>query len=194
MSGYRFYNRHPAHRFVDDCTKRSISLTCGMPYLEVQKGLNAHKRITGVKVFYNTPNPHSYVENVLGFPRVKLPRRGEGSRMTVGEFAKAHPTGRYILSISGHWTSLIDGVVYDTWDCTDRALLSYYQVTRFERTKIEKKYCFTTRKEGDLFFVSVYDGNGQFATRVLDADAVKKYQESLLDRGFFNFDEMGEYI
>jgi hypothetical protein len=35
------------------------------------------------------------------------------SGMTIGRFAKEHPRGRWILDISEHATTLIDGVVVD---------------------------------------------------------------------------------
>ena len=191
---FRFYNAHPWHLQVDDCVKRAIALTVGMDYRRVARELNAHKKVTGVKVFYDSPNPRSYVETVLGFPRVALPKREGGERNSVGEFAKAHPNGRYILSLRGHWTACIDGTVYDTWDCTSEEVLSYYAITRFERTRTERKYCFTAHGSGESCFVTVYDGNGCFATKRLSKKEGKAYVEELYRRGFFNFDEMGEFI
>ena len=192
---FRQYNNHPKQLFVDDCTKRSISLATGIPYLDVQKGLNEHKKVTGAKLFYDNPNPQSYVENVLGFPRVAVPKKSDGTRITVAEFAKDHPRGRYIVSVSGHWTACIDGIVYDTWDCTKKEVLSYYEITRFERAKVQKKKCFTVkRKLINRVLVTVYDGNGYSATKQLSREAARKYIDSLYNSGFFNFDEVGEYI
>ena len=192
---YRFYNVHPHHLFVDDCTKRSIALTTGMDYKLVAKGLNKHKRMTGVKTYYDHPNPNSYVENVLGFLRVKVARRADAAPLTAEAFALEHPKGRFILSLSGHWVACIDGVLFDTWDCSKEEVLSYYEITCFVRTRVEKKYCFCTeRKEKDRVFVTVYDGNGQHATRNFCEEEAKNYTEQLHRRGFFNFNEMGEYI
>ena len=191
---FRYYNAHPRKLSVDDCVKRSIALTTGIPYRKVQKGLNDHKKITGVNRFYNNPNPRSFMENVLGFRRVLAPKKADGTRGSAEAFAQAHPRGRYVLSLSGHWTACIDGVIYDTWDCSKKSVLSYYEVTRFERTPVEKKYCFTVKPGETLTSVTVYDGNGCFATKTLSKDAAREYVQALYDRGFFNFDEMGEYI
>lgn len=192
---FRYYNMHPRRLSVDDCTKRSISLTTGIPYREVQRGMNEHKKITGVKLFYDNPNPRSYMENVLKFPRVAVPKKKDGTRPTVEEFANSNPHGRYVVSVSGHWTACVDGIIYDTWDCSKKTVLSYYEITRFERTKIEKKYCFTAKHERDnRVSVTVYDGNGVCATKQLDKNEAKKYIARLYERGFFNFDEMGKYI
>jgi cell fate regulator YaaT (PSP1 superfamily) len=86
------------------------------------------------------------MENVLGFPRVIAQKKADGTCDTVEKFAKAHPKGRYVVSVSGHWTACIDGIIYDTWDCSKESVLSYYEVTRFERTLVEKKYCFTVKQ------------------------------------------------
>ena len=192
---FRYYNAHPRKLSVDDCVKRSIALATGIPYIEVQKGLNDHKKITGVKKFYNYPNPESYMKKVLGFERIALAKNADGTRVTVEEFAKLHPCGRYVISILEHWTACIDGIIYDTWDCSKEGVLSYYEITRFKKTTVEKKYCFTVKREcGNCVFVTVYDGNGNFATKKLLREAAREYIDSLYARGFFNYDEMGEYI
>ena len=192
---FKYYNAHPRKLSVDDCVKRSITLATGIPYIEVQKGLNDHKKITGVKYFYDNPNPESYMEKVLGFKRVVVAPKVDGARVTVEEFVKLQPCGRYVLSISGHWTTCIDGIIYDTWDCGKKSVLSYYEITRSKRTTVEKKYCFTINREHKtLVFVTVYDGNGAFATRQMAREVAQDYIDSLYSRGFFNFDEIGEYI
>ena len=192
---FKYYNAHPRKLSVDDCVKRSITLATGIPYIEVQKGLNDHKKITGVKKFYNYPNPESYMKKVLGFERIAVAKNADGTRVTVEEFAKLHPCGRYVISILEHWTACIDGIIYDTWDCSKEGVLSYYEITRFKKTTVEKKYCFTVKREcGNCVFVTVYDGNGNFATKKLLREAAREYIDSLYARGFFNYDEMGEYI
>lgn len=192
---FKYYNAHPRKLSVDDCVKRSITLATGIPYIEVQKGLNDHKKITGVKKFYDYPNPESYMKKVLGFERIAVAKNADGTRVTVEEFAKLHPCGRFVISISGHWTTCIDGMIYDTWNCCKEGVLFYYEITRFKRITVEKKYCFTVKREHEsLVFVTVYDGNGTFATRQLSREIAQDYIDSLYARGFFNYDEIGEYI
>ena len=96
------------------------------------------------------------MENVLGFPRVLVSKKADGTRECVEEFAKAHPRGRYVVSISGHWTTCIDGVIYDTWDCSKESVLSYYEIIRFERTPVEKKYCFIVKHEQSIDDCSLF--------------------------------------
>lgn len=192
---FRYYNAHPYNRLVDDCVKRSIALTTGISYKDVKKGLNEHKKITGAKAFNEKGNPGSYMENALGFPRTIAQKRSDGTRETVEEFARSHPKGRYVVSVVGHWTACIDGIIYDTWDCSKERILSYYEVTRFERRLVEKKYCFTLDRESEnCVLITVYDGNGIFATKQFAKETALEYVAGLYERGFFNFDEMGDYI
>ena len=34
------------------------------------------------------------------------------------KFLNLHPKGRHILNMAGHLTRCVDGVIYDTWDCS----------------------------------------------------------------------------
>ena len=191
---FRYYNAHPRKLSVDDCVKRSLALTTGISYRDIQSGLNSHKKVTGAKVFYEKGNPRSYVENILGFKRIAIKKESGGMSLTVAQFADLHPKGRYVVSIKGHWTACIDGVIYDTWDCSKHMVLSYYHITRFERMRVEKKYCFTAKIGREATAVTVYDGNGMFATRSMSRKEADRYISELYARGFFNFDEMGKYI
>ena len=194
-AAFRYYNAHPRHLSVSDCVKRSLTLTTGIPYAVIAKGLNDHKKVTGARLFYQSGNPDSYAKNVLGLRRIKILASEDGSRMTAEEFAEHHPIGRFVLSLSGHWTACINGILYDTWDCGGERVLSYYEVTRFERTRVEKRYCFTAERVGeDLVSVTVYDGNGNFAARRLGKAEAREYTEQLFCRGFFDFDTVGEWI
>lgn len=53
-------------------------------------------------------------------------------RMTCLEFAKAHKTGRYIISVANHETACVDGVILDTWNCGDKAVVGYFDMAEFK--------------------------------------------------------------
>jgi hypothetical protein len=46
---------------------------------------------------------------------------------TVKDFCDDHPKGTYILAISGHVVTVIDGAYYDTWDSGDEIPIYYWQ-------------------------------------------------------------------
>ena len=182
---FLYYNAHPYQLEVDDCVKRAITVTTGMDYMDVQRGLNQHKKITGAKKFNSDGNPQSYVANVLGFPRVTIPKKTDGTRVMAKEFCKTHPKGRFIISMSRHWSAVINGTILDTWDCGNKELLSYYAVTPVNREyRIPIRYGFIIRREANnKASVNFYDGNGSCCTRMISADHIDGYRACLLDMG-----------
>lgn len=122
------FNPHPHGLLVDDCVKRSIVAVTGMDYMEVQRQLNRYKKVTGAKCFNSNYNPHCYVENVLGGIKMICYPDESGKRPTVAEFAAAHPIGHFILDVKGHWTALMDGVIRDTWNPSEREVYVAWRV------------------------------------------------------------------
>ena len=43
---YQYYNAHPKGLLVGDCVKRAITVATQMDYMEVQRALNRHKKVT----------------------------------------------------------------------------------------------------------------------------------------------------
>lgn len=116
---YKFYNANPFGRRIDDCVLRSISLltnrTWGetydeMAYLASKKG-------------YMTEN----VEFVEDYLDDRYPRECHYSK-TVGEFADEHPYGKYAITMEGHITALIDGVIFDTFDPSKRVMRCAWKI------------------------------------------------------------------
>ena len=46
----------------------------------------------------------------------------------MGEFMEEHPKGTYLVTMKGHITCVIDGVLYDTFDCRDRVMWCAWEV------------------------------------------------------------------
>lgn len=125
---YVFYNANPNDKRVGDCVKRAISKAADMDYNEVKSELNRYKKITGAAKFNDITNCRPYVEKVLhgvytSFPAVKGEPRMNGER-----FCKKYPKGRYILSMANHWSCCVDGIIYDTWDCSDKCVYGVWRV------------------------------------------------------------------
>lgn len=123
---YEFLNLHPQGKLVGDCAKRAIAAVENRDYMEVQRELNRLKKETGCKSFNDDKNLKTYVAKhsyyKLSFPAIK----GE-SRMNGKRFCEAYPKGRYILNMAGHWTCCIDGIIYDTWDCSEKCVYTAWK-------------------------------------------------------------------
>lgn len=106
----------------NDCVTRAITLASGLPYSEIRKKLRNTASLLDCE---SALSPTSYgflIQEVLG----GVPKYCEG--MTVGEFANKHPIGIHLIRISGHLTTLIDGVCYDVWNCLDKECSLAWQV------------------------------------------------------------------
>lgn len=126
---YEFCNVHPKGKLVGDCVKRAITKATGMDYMEVQRELNRHKKVTGCTNYYDHNHGTHYIEHVLNGTKMSFPATKGKPRMNGERFCKAYPKGNYILSMAGHLSCCIDGVIYDTWDCSEKCVYTAYRVT-----------------------------------------------------------------
>lgn len=124
---YEFENLHPKGKIVGDCVKRAIACAEGREYQEVSKELNRLKKKTGAKCFNEDKNWKTYLKEKgyekLSFPAVKGKPRMNGER-----FCDEFPDGSYVLSMAKHLTCCIDGVIYDTWDCSEKCVYNAWKV------------------------------------------------------------------
>ena len=128
-----------------DCVTRAIAIITEKPYKEVYDALNVlseskklgHKRI---KTEYGTSykkvssSRTGVVRKVydeyltsLGYKWTPTMKIGSGCKVHLIE--NELPSGRLIIRVSGHITAVIDGVLYDTWDCSRngrRCVYGYY--------------------------------------------------------------------
>ena len=130
---FEYFNPHPKGLLVGDCVKRAIVAVTSEPYQVVARSLNAFKKQTGVEKFNDYPNPQEYVQKCLGAHELTC------DPISVADFCKKHPRGKYILETARHWTACINGIIYDTWDPSDELVETVYQFGgRRARAKTKK--------------------------------------------------------
>lgn len=116
---YRFYNANPKGLFTDDCVLRSISVAEGISWHDCQKKLS-YLSNKEAKLL----NDVSFVEKYLDD---RYPRKCYNN-MTVGKFAKTCPKGHFVVTMNGHITAVIDNVIVDTFDCSNRTMRCCWQI------------------------------------------------------------------
>lgn len=135
---FKYLNLHPQGKRVNDCVKRAIAKGLEKDYKQVQLELNRLKKITGAKEFNENKNFRRYITDNGGvrmsFPAVKGQPRMNGHRM-----CKAYPKGRYILEVAKHITVMVDGVIYDTWDCRDKCVYVAYKLPDIKEEPILRR-------------------------------------------------------
>ena len=127
---YCYLNLHPKGKIVGDCVKRAIAGATGMDYMEVARQLNRAKKITHCDVFNERKNIKYYLLEVLHTTELKFPAVKGASRMNGKRFSQMFPNGRYILNMAGHLSCCVNGIIYDTWDCSDKCVYSAYRINR----------------------------------------------------------------
>lgn len=116
---YEYFNNNPNKRHIADCTLRAISLLTNKSWGEVYDELSWLSSKDGY-MFDNVEFVEDYLDN-------RFPRECHYSKY-VGEFANEHPKGKYAITMNGHITALIDGTIYDTFDCRNRIMRCAWKV------------------------------------------------------------------
>ncbi len=122
---FNYYNANPYGRLVNDCTVRSISLATGDSWNETYKELSDFARMQG-SMFDDVMYIDSYLDKMFN----KVYQRNNERKLTVSEFIKQHPIGIFLITMRGHITCCIDGIIYDTFYPGDRLVWDVYEVKR----------------------------------------------------------------
>ena len=116
---YRFYNANAHGNFVNDCTIRAISLAEGKSWDETYEELSKIAQNNGIIL--------DDVRFIEPFLDSRYERQCYDEKY-VGEFVEEHPNGTYLITMNGHITCAINGVIYDTFDCRDRVMWCAWEV------------------------------------------------------------------
>lgn len=120
---FKYHNANPRGRHVNDCTVRAISLATGRTWDETYRMLSEFAQQEGIM-----PDDVFYIDNFLENHFHKLCGCKHKIKITVGEFVKNNPQGTYLITMSGHITCAIDGVIYDTFNPSNRYVWGIYEV------------------------------------------------------------------
>ncbi len=116
-------NANPINKRIGDCTVRAISKALGQDWEKTYADLS----LQGF-MLYDMPSANhvwgAYLKS-KGFRRAVIPDECPDC-YTVRDFCTDHPTGCYVLSISGHVVAVVEGNYYDTWDSGDQIPLYYW--------------------------------------------------------------------
>lgn len=116
---YKFYNANARGRFTNDCVIRAISLAEDKTWNETYDELSEIAQHNGIIL-----DDVNFVEPFLDNRYKRMCFR----KKYVGDFIEEHPKGTYLITMKGHITCVIDGVLYDTFDCRDRVMWCAWKV------------------------------------------------------------------
>ena len=116
---YVYYNANPQGNNISDCVIRSISLLTNNSWRRTYDELSDLAGDVGL-LFSDV----SFVEDYLDD---RYERECHYSKK-VGEFAREYPIGRYAVTMNGHITAIIDGIIYDTFDPSNRIMRCAWRI------------------------------------------------------------------
>ena len=120
---YQYYNPNPKNKHTGDCVVRALCKALDAEWLDIYAALcleGAHAGDWG--------NVNSVWDRYLrqrGFNRSAIPTTCPDC-YTVGDFARDHPRGTFILATGTHTVCVQGGTIYDTWDSSQETPILYY--------------------------------------------------------------------
>lgn len=118
-------NPNPGHKEVPDCVVRAICIALNMRWVDVYDDLCELGRQE-----FNMPSADSVWGKYLylrGFEPFLLPHRCPKC-ITIAQFCRIFPNGKYIIGTGGHAVAVIDGDYYDSWDSGDQIPSFFWRI------------------------------------------------------------------
>ena len=119
---WQYYNPNPFERNVGDCAVRAVAKALDTDWESAYIML-------AVQAFAMLDMPSS--DNVWGavlrqngFNRAVIPNTCPDC-YTAEDFCEDHPYGVFVLAFGGHVATVVDGVLYDSWN-TSQLVPQYY--------------------------------------------------------------------
>ena len=114
---WRLYNNNPTgRRGIGDCAIRAVSVALGISWEQAYLLITAAGFSMG-----DMPSSNSVWGAVLrqhGFYRYNLPHACPDC-YTFADFATDHPQGVFVLGTGTHVATVIDGIIYDSWNSSN---------------------------------------------------------------------------
>lgn len=108
---YKYYNANVLGKNISDCTIRSISCATGRSWDYVYERLSDIAQAEGTMV-----DDRNFIIKYLDERYKRIPY----VRGTVGNISKRYSDYILLITMKGHITCSKYGIIYDTFDCSNR--------------------------------------------------------------------------
>lgn len=116
---WQYYNANARGNNVNDCVVRAISKAENKTWNETYNELSKIAQYEGILL-----DDVDFVENYLD---KRYLRQCHYSK-TVGEFAEEYSKGTYLVTMPNHITVIVNGVIYDTFDPSEKRMWCCWKV------------------------------------------------------------------
>ena len=121
---YVYYNANPADKVTNDCVIRALAVAFDKPWIDVFDELTSIAR----ENFDVATSKDVYMEYVKKHGAEYIKTMTKYSRLSGGDFADQYQEGVYILRMANHLTVCRQGIIYDTWDCSEKIVYNAWLV------------------------------------------------------------------
>lgn len=121
---YSYFNPNPLGRKVGDCAIRAVAKA-----LEVDWKTAYAMVVSNGYCMGDLPSSDAVWGATLrqnGFSRHILPNTCPDC-YTAGQFTLDYPEGVYVLAFGGHVATVVDGVLFDSWDSLNEVPIYYFR-------------------------------------------------------------------
>ena len=123
MADWKQWNPNPAGRNVGDCSVRAVAKALGVDWETAYVMIS----MAGYQM-NDMPSSNTVWGAVLrkrGFYRHVVPNTCPEC-YTVNQFAGDHPDGVYVVGTGNHVVTVVDGVIWDSWDSRSEIPVYYW--------------------------------------------------------------------
>lgn len=120
---YRRFANNPYGKSVGDCAVRAVSAALDIDWYDAFDILTREARNV-----CDMPSADAVWGAVLrrnGFIRSVMPNSCP-TYYCAADFCNDHPIGTYVLAFGGHVATVIDGILFDSWDSSAEIPLYYF--------------------------------------------------------------------
>ena len=124
---YHFHNANPKGKNASDCVARAISVALGQSWEETIRDMTELGIKNGLP--FNEDRLIAKYLDSKGWSKMKEPRDADNRKISVKRFLalRIKKPETIIAKVGSHHVSLIkNGVVWDTWDCTNQTMHAYW--------------------------------------------------------------------
>lgn len=123
---YKHYNPNPVRTSAGDCVIRALCAALGASWYDVYTALSVQGYMMGD--WGNSDSVWGAYLRAQSFDRHSLPNICPDC-YTVGDFARDHSSGVYVLGTGSHAVAVIGGDVYDSFDSSGMIPVFFYERT-----------------------------------------------------------------
>ena len=121
---WQYTNLNPKGKAVGDCTVRAISLATDNGWMETYLDLCLFGLLMADMHSSNAIST-AYLKS-KGFKRRTIPDDCP-DYYTIEDFCKDHPQGTFVIGTGSHLATVIDSVLWDSWDSRNETPVYYFE-------------------------------------------------------------------